>query len=209
LPTCHPTGLVADPLREGFQVTVTERIVTHDSIDVLPRPDWDAAAYRAWLEGGRRARLLPASAMMGGLAVAAVLVALSFAWGRPLAAIGTLGGLGASLALAAAALALAPSGLAFEELILGRVLEPLENIPGDAWRALILEFERPSLGVAARRCALAAAAALALGTVLYAMWRAPDGGTSSKANRAARGIREGTPLAPPQERGAILPNPEG
>lgn len=168
MPTCHPTELVAGPLREGFQVNVTERIVAHDAVDVLPRPDWDPATYRNWLERARLARLVPASAMAAGLVLAATGVLFSFALGRPRTATSTLGGVGLSLAAAAAVLAFAPNGQAFEELILGRILEPLENIPGDAWRALILEFERPAIDVAARRCALAAGAILGLAVALHA-----------------------------------------
>ena len=68
-----------------------------------------------------------------------------------------------SVALIAAAclLVVLPEGPAFEELLLGRALEPTGDI-GDAWRALILEFERPSLRVASRRSSLWGAAFLAV-----------------------------------------------
>ena len=161
MPECRPTEMFSGPLRDGFRNSVVDQVTAHDSVDVLPRPDWPEAEYASRLETARRIRVYPVRVIWVTLLGALAGTFLAWRRGADTSLVWVWATTGVVLVFASALLAGVPTGPGFEQLILGRTLDPSSDI-GDAWKALILEFERPSVRVAALRCLVLAPAALTL-----------------------------------------------
>ena len=172
MPECRPTEIFSGPLRDGFRQSVVDQVTSHDSVDVLPRPDWSGSQYASWLEMARQIRVYPARAFWVTLLVGLAASVLIWQRGVRSSVVWTWATTGVVLVFVSALLAGVPTGPGFEQLVLGRTLDPTSDI-GDAWKALILEFERPSLRVAAVRCLGLAVAAFSLAWLFHHFAPAP------------------------------------
>lgn len=161
LPECRPTDMMADPIVAGFRSGVSGRLAGADSTRVFPRSSWEENQYRQWLSDARSLVTRPTGFLVLALVTTLVFVlattATSGAWYGGVTLLAT----GVTLLLGPTALEWLQHSQPLEQLVLGRALEPYASV-GDAWLALIFDFEAGAIALAARRLTAAGLFALAL-----------------------------------------------
>lgn len=170
MPDCHPTGIVAEPVKKSLGREIVVRVAEHDSVKVFPQGDWTREEFQGWVSLGRRLAQWPWVLGLAGMAFGVSFMGYEVIRGRPGLVVRLLVLTGSTLLILAVVLALLPAPASLFETVFGRSLDPTASVK-DAWIALVLAFEQPALRIAAFRSAVTGAGMLLVALVSWSRLR--------------------------------------
>ncbi|NNF28084.1 MAG: hypothetical protein HKN73_12735 [Gemmatimonadetes bacterium] len=183
MPDCHPTGIVAGPVKESLGTEIVRRVAEHDSVEVFPQGDWTQEEFRSWVSLGRRLVQWPWALGLAGMAFGVCFMGYEMNRGRRWLVFRLLVLTGSTLLVLSVVLAFLPAPASLFETAFGRPLNPTVSVK-DAWIALVLAFEQAAWRIAALRSAVTGCGILLVALILRNRLR-PNYAQTASAERGA------------------------